>query len=74
MKVWVVTKGGFYDNDQYVDSIFDSEAKTLDYVREFEVVARDGKTNVPYAFKQTVTMANGYSHYWSYEIETFEVQ
>lgn len=73
MIVWVVTKSPFYDTGEWVDSIFDSEDKAIDYLSDFQVVNTDNKTLTPCAFKQEVISANGYSTFWLYEIEKYEV-
>ncbi len=71
--VWVVMKSEYWEPQEWVDKIFDSEEKALDYLKDFEVTLYDSKTNKPYAFKEVKRMANGYSNSWGYTIEEVEV-
>ncbi len=73
MKVWVVTKENPWEAESGIHAIFDTEHKAIDSLAGFEVIGRDSKTFAPYAFKETAGPV-GYTRYWMYYIEMFEVQ
>lgn len=72
-EVWVVMKCEVWEPGDWIDKIFESEDKAMDYLKDFRVTHTDSKTNKPCSFEESKNLANGLVPRWLYTLERVEV-